>query len=131
MKTREKHFFVVAQRKSILLEKVAFPRLLQPPSLVRKEADTVLRLERLNVLADGRLREMEQFGGAAVVHRLAERQKSFQFLIHKNSFVKFSIIKWNECILSYAFILSWKHIKINGQREKKGKRKKKAGGNVL
>lgn len=123
MKTREKHFFVVAQRKSILLEKVAFPRLLQPPSLVRKEADTVLRLERLNVLADGRLREMEQFGGAAVVHRLAERQKSFQFLIHKNSFVKFFITKWNECILGYAFILSWKHIKINGQREKKGKRK--------
>lgn len=125
MKTREKHFFVVAQRKSILLEKVAFPRLLQPPSLVRKEADTVLRLERLNVLADGRLREMEQFGGAAVVHRLAERQKSFQFLIHKNSFVKFSITKWNECILSYAFILSWKHIKINGQREKKEKGKRK------
>lgn len=123
MKTREKHFFVVAQRKSILLEKVAFPRLLQPPSLVRKEADTVLRLERLNVLADGRLREMEQFGGAAVVHRLAERQKSFQFLIHKNSFVKFFITKWNEYILGYAFILSWKHIKINGQREKKGKRK--------
>ena len=26
---------------------------------------------------------------------------------------------------------AWKHIKINGQREKKGKRKKKAGGNVL
>lgn len=121
VKTREKHFFVVAQRKSILLEKVAFPRLLQPPSLVRKEADTVLRLERLNVLADGRLREMEQFGGAAVVHRLAERQKSFQFLIHKNSFVKFFITKWNECILGYAFILSWKHIKINGQREKKEK----------
>lgn len=79
VKTREKHFFVVAQRKSILLEKVAFPRLLQPPSLVRKEADTVLRLERLNVLADGRLREMEQFGGAAVVHRLAERQKVSSF----------------------------------------------------
>ena len=38
MKTREKHFFVVAQRKSILLENVAFPCLLQPPSLVRKEA---------------------------------------------------------------------------------------------
>ena len=72
MKTRKKRFLIVAQGECILLEKVALACLLQPPRLIRKETDTVLRLECLNVLADGRLREMEQFGDAAVVHGFAE-----------------------------------------------------------
>ena len=82
VKALEKIVLIVAKRLRILLHQLPLSRLAQTPVGICEQRHAVLVFERLNVLADRRLRQIQQLRRAAVVHGAAKRQKGFQSLFH-------------------------------------------------
>ena len=74
---------VVAKADGIALKQLALRCFGELPAVIAEQSDAVIRLKRLDLLADCGLAEVEPLCGAAIVQRLAEGEKCLQFLLHR------------------------------------------------
>ena len=74
---------LIALRDGEDLQRAAGGGLPQFPPVIGKQADAVGRLQRLDLLRHGGLRQVQRLSRAAVIHRLADSQKCLEPPVHE------------------------------------------------
>ena len=73
---------LIALADGVGLKRLALRRFFELAAVVGEKAHAVERLKRLDLLGDGRLRQVQALGRLTIVHRGTEHQKCFKPLVH-------------------------------------------------